>query len=55
MEFIEKYPDKDWVWHRISLNPNITMEIIEKYPNKPWDWRTISQNQNITVFFLIFI
>ena len=48
-KFIEKYPDKNKKWYRISRSPNITMEIVEKYPNKPWDWVNISFNPNITM------
>ena len=32
---LEKYPDKEWDWIYISMNPNIKIEFIEKYPNKP--------------------
>ena len=46
---LEKYPNKDWNWYRISSNPNITMDIIEKYPDKPWSWYYISKNPNITM------
>ena len=51
MEFIEKYPDKDWYWgcSGISYNRNITLEWIEKYPNKPWDLNSISINPSITL------
>jgi hypothetical protein len=49
---IEKYPNKNWSWSRISCNHNITMEIIEKYPNKPWEWDCISWNPNLTIEML---
>ena len=36
IKLTKKYPDKDWYWNKISLNPNLTIEVIEKYPDKPW-------------------
>ena len=46
MEWIEKFPDKDWYWGQlgISRNPNLTFEWIEKFPDKPWCWENISIN-----------
>jgi hypothetical protein len=49
MDFIERYPDKEWNWSLISNNPNITMDIIEKYSDKEWSWFVISINPNITM------
>ena len=49
IKLIEKYPNKDWNWNSISMNPNLTMKIIEKYPDKPWDWCEISKKLNITI------
>ena len=44
-EFIEKYSDKPWNWHFISMNQNLTMKFIEKYPDKSWSWYHISHNK----------
>ena len=41
MEFIEKYPNKDWDWSDISQNPNITISV-EQYPDKPWERKYFS-------------
>ena len=30
-----KYPDKDWSWNWVSINPNISIEFIEAHPDKP--------------------
>ena len=49
---LEKYPEKDWDWYKISGNPNITMEYIETHPEKPWLWWRISRNPNITMEFI---
>ena len=53
LEWIEKYPDKDWDWgiYGISSNQNLTLEWIEKYPNKKWYWGYggISSNPSITL------
>ena len=46
---LEKYPDKSWLWHGLSANPNITWEFIEANPDKPWWWWDyLSKNHNIT-------
>jgi hypothetical protein len=37
MDIIEKYPNKNFDWTKVSNNSNITMYIIEKYPDKKWD------------------
>lgn len=52
MEMIERYPDKEWNWNEISMNPNITMKDIERHIKKPWNWFWITQNPNITVQFI---
>ena len=50
MEFVDKYPDKDWDWKYLSF---ITIEkLIDKYPDKPWDWENISMNDKITLNFI---
>jgi len=42
LEWIEKFPDKDWNWKEISKNPNLQLEWIEKFPDKDWNWKEIS-------------
>jgi hypothetical protein len=49
IDFILRYPDKNWAWYEISSNPNITMEDIDSHPDKPWNWEGISMNPNITM------
>ena len=51
-QFIERNNDKDWFWHEISSNPNISLKIIEDNPNKPWCYTGISLNPNITMEFI---
>jgi hypothetical protein len=45
---MELYPNRDWSWYGVSMNPNITWEIIRDNPNRNWDWLGISKNPNIT-------
>src|SRR5437868_12431881 len=52
MEFIEKYPDKNWNWFDISMNPSITIEFVQKYIDDKWGWKFISNNPNITTEFI---
>ncbi len=40
---LEKYPDKNWDYERLSINPNITFEYIKNNLTKEWDWEFISQ------------
>ena len=47
-KFVLANLDKDWWWHGISRNPNITWDIVQANPDKPWDWETLSENPNIT-------
>ncbi len=37
-DFYELYPDANWDYDALSLNPNITDNIIDKYPYKPWNY-----------------
>jgi len=43
----EKYPDQDWDYHQLSMNPGITIDLVLKY-QVPWDYRALSCNSNIT-------
>lgn len=59
MEFVEKYPEKQWNWAWISSNPRTTKEIIEKHMSANpyeyqayWNWSYISCNPNITIEFI---
>ncbi len=47
-DLVRDNPNKSWVWHYISRNPNITWDIIQNNPDKPWNWQYISLNLNIT-------
>jgi len=40
-QFIIDNPDKDWNWHTLSVNPNITWKNFQNNPDKPWDFRCI--------------
>ena len=52
INFIKKYPNKDWSWSIISCNSNITMEDIESHPEYAWDYKSISKNPNLTENFI---
>ena len=39
-----EFPNKDWNWEAVSLNPNLTFEFVKKHIDKPWNWEDISQN-----------
>ena len=45
--FIKNNPNKNWTWHEISRNPNITFDIIKNNPDKEWHWWYVSRNPNI--------
>ena len=47
IKLIEKYPDKDWNWEKISEHPYLTIEIIEKYIDKPWNWYYLTNNVSL--------
>ena len=42
MEYLEKYPMKNWNWVTISYNANIELYWLEKHPEWNWDWSSIS-------------
>ena len=52
MEYIERHPEKPWIWYGVSRNPNITMEFIESHPEKTWNWEGVSMNPNLTKEFV---
>lgn len=55
IRLLEKYPEKNWNWERLSANPNITLEYIDKHPTSDkyrWNWLGISSNPNITIEFV---
>ena len=49
---LEKYPDKDWSWFRLSKNPNVTMDFVNSHPDKPWSWYGLSWNPNVTMDYV---
>jgi len=44
IEWIEKYPDKNWNWKEISKNLNLTIEFVDKYHDKDWNWNRIARH-----------
>ena len=51
-KYIEEHPEKQWNWHYMSYNPNLTIKYMEEHPEKPWNWEGISQNPNITMKYV---
>ena len=43
---VQKYPDKNWDWHEISRNPNLTVEFVEEHIDDI-NWSMLSENQFI--------
>jgi hypothetical protein len=43
IDFVNKFPDKDWNWNYLSCNPSITFDHVLDYPHKPWNWRGLSR------------
>lgn len=43
-KLLELFPDKDWDYHDLSMNPNLTWKIVNKRMSKDWDWRWISHD-----------
>ena len=48
LTLLSRYPNQQWSWNDLSLNPNITWEVVENHPNKPWDWYWLSKNPGMT-------
>jgi hypothetical protein len=48
------FPNKDWDWDAIAINPNTTLKYIELMITKGhnWNWKSISGNPNLTIDFL---
>lgn len=49
IRILEKYPDKDYNYDRLSMNANMTFDYVLKNTNKPWNWRDLSRFLPITV------
>ena len=43
-----EYPNQNWDWYQLSMNPNITLDLIIEYLDLSWDWIGVSQNPNLT-------
>ncbi len=40
---LEKYPNENWNYERLSENPNISIKYIKNNPDNKWDWKNISR------------
>lgn len=49
MELVNKYPDMNWDWVGLSMNPNITYDDIKTNPDKPWNRPGFTYNPNIVI------
>ena len=43
------YPNKEWNWGFISINPGITTQNIINHPEYPWSWESHSGKLNLSM------
>ena len=48
IDFILKYPDKNWDWSQLSDNLNINISFILKNLHKNWCWKKVSLRPDLT-------
>lgn len=48
LKYIDLYPDYQWCFSNLSLNPYLTLDFIKKYKDKNWSWYYLSYNEFIT-------
>ena len=48
LELLILFPNKEWNYKLLSINPNITWEFVKNNPDKPWDYYWLSANKSIT-------
>jgi hypothetical protein len=51
-KLVERFPNKPWSWHWMSLNPAITPKFIEAHLRKKWDWKFLCINSSLTEEFV---
>ena len=44
-DYIKNNPDKQWNYHQLSRNPNVTWDIVAANPDKPWNYEQLSCNK----------
>lgn len=52
IKILEYFPDKEWDWHYLTSNPNISLEYIDNHPELPWVKENICRNPNITLNYV---
>jgi len=50
IDFIMKYHEKDWIFHKIYERNDIDFNsAIQRNPDYKWDWKKLSSNRNISI------
>lgn len=47
-KLLEAFPEKNWSWYQLSLNPNITLDYVLSHPEMKWDLTALPMNPNVT-------
>ncbi len=47
-ELVERYPNADWDWNQLSLNPSISFKFIINHRTMHWNANNVSRNISIT-------
>ncbi len=51
LQFVEKYPEKDWDWEKLTRHPEMNIDFLEKFHEKPIEWKKLNI-ETIPLFFI---